>query len=147
MLAEIERGKDLVFAEYPVKKHSMLRNFGSSANEIMLRMLIGKPKNLTVTSYFACRRFIIDEVVRYRNPYPYVSGLLLRTTQHVSNVPVNYSARRIGKSGYTFSKLLSLWTNGLTAFSVKPLRFASLRGCFFAFIGFVYGLVIVIGKI
>lgn len=138
---------DLVFAKYTDKKHSTFRNFGSKVNDKMAQWLIGKPKKLKIMSYFACKRFVIDEVLRYRNPFPYISGLLLRTTNKVANVEVHHRDRLEGTSGYTLKKLFLLWINGFTAFSVKPLRIATFVGCITAIIGFLYGLFVIINKI
>lgn len=138
---------DLVFAEYKNKKHSFFRNLGSKVNDKMACWLIGKPKNLKIMSYFACKRFIVDEVLRYENPFPYISGLLLRTTNNISNVEIHHRDRIEGESGYTLKKLLLLWVNGFTAFSVKPLRIATIIGCVTAIIGFLYGLFIIVRKI
>ena len=49
-------------------------------------------------------------------------------------------------TGYTFKKSLDLWMNGLTAFSVKPLRVASMFGIIFAVAGFIWGTVILLQK-
>lgn len=138
---------DVAFAKYTNKKHSLFRNMGSKVNDLMARWLIGKPKNLSMMSYFACKRFIIDEVVRYDNPYPYVSGLLIRSTKKVKNVEMEHSERLEGKSGYSLKKLLGLWFNGFTSFSVKPLRLASFMGVFCALIGFAYGIYLFINKL
>ena len=43
--------------------------------------------------------------------------------------------------------MLGLWLNGLTAFSIKPLRFSSLIGVICAIIGFVFGIITVIQKL
>ena len=67
---------DLVFASYKTKQHSGFRNFGSKVNDLMARWLLSKPKDLKIMSYFACKRYVVDEVLRYENPYPYMSGLL-----------------------------------------------------------------------
>lgn len=137
---------DLVFAEYKNKQHSGFRNFGSKVNDKMAQWLINKPKDLKIMSYFACKRFVIDEVLRYPNPFPYVSGLLLRVTNKVTNVEVKHRERLEGRSGYSLGKLLLLWVNGFTSFSVKPLRIATFMGVFTAIIGFLYGLYIIINK-
>ena len=92
------------------------------------------------------RRFIVDEMLKYENAYPYVIGLVLRTTKRISNVTVNHREREIGTSGYTLGKLLALWFNGFTAFSTKPLRIATLSGGVFAVVGFLYGIYTVIKK-
>lgn len=44
-------------------------------------------------------------------------------------------------------KLLALWFNGFTAFSVKPLRVATLVGMLFAAAGFLYLIYTIINKI
>ena len=140
---------DVAYASYRQgrKKHSLFRNFGSAVNERMLRLILHKPSDLEVTSYFAAKRYVIQEACRYQNPFPYAIGLILRTTKRIVNVPVQHRARMQGSSGYTLRKLLALWTNGFTAFSVLPLRFASALGFIFSGCGFVYVMYLIIRKL
>lgn len=147
LLEEIEKGSDVVYAKYEHKKHSLFRNFGSRVNEEMARIMLGKPRDLYVSSYFAAKRFVVEEMKRYTNAYPYVIGLVLRTTKRISNVTVCHREREIGTSGYTFGKLIGLWFNGFTAFSVKPLRLATAVGGICSAAGFVYGIYTVIKKL
>ncbi|MBD5458326.1 MAG: glycosyltransferase family 2 protein, partial [Lachnospiraceae bacterium] len=137
LLGKIEEGYDAVYARYEHKQHSAFRNFGSRVNEWTARVMLGKPKELYLSSYFAVKRFIVDEMLRYCNPYPYVIGLVLRTTNKITNVDVHHREREIGASGYTIGKLLALWFNGFTAFSIKPLRVATVLGAFSAAMGFL----------
>lgn len=146
LIAGIEEGADVVYARYEHKKHSWFRNLGSKLNELMTRVMLGKPKKLYISSYFAARRFVIDEVIRYENAYPYVIGLVLRATKNIVNVDVTHREREIGTSGYTLGKLINLWVNGFTSFSVKPLRIATLIGAFCAFMGFCYGIYTIVKK-
>lgn len=146
LLAGIEGGSDVVYAKYKNKRHSAFRNFGSKINELMTRVMLGKPKDLYVSSYFAAKRFVVEELLRYENPYPYVIGLVLRTTKKITNVEVTHREREAGVSGYTIGKLLGLWFNGFTAFSVKPLRIATVIGILSACAGFAYGIFTVVKK-
>ena len=146
-MIEALKGSDLVFGSYAHKKHNIFRNLGSKVNDRMADFLLGKPKNLHVTSFFAMRRFIKDEILKYDNAFPYLLGLLLRATKNIVNVPVNHRERAEGKSGYTFRKLLRLWINGFTAFSVVPLRIATLCGFFFAFLGMLGVIWCIVNKI
>ncbi len=146
LLDKIEEGQDVVYAKYDHKKHSLFRNFGSFINEKMTEFLLGKPKELYVSSYFTAKRFIVDEMLRYDKSYPYVIGLVLRSTKRIANVNVDHREREVGKSGYTLGKLLGLWMNGFTAFSVKPLRIATWTGISCAILGFIYGLYTIIKK-
>ena len=147
LIKAIEDGADAAYAKYDTKKHSAFRNFGTAMNEWMTEVMLGKPKKLYVSSYFAVRRFVVDEMVKYKGSYPYVIGLVLRTTKNIVNVDVNHRSREIGISGYTFTKLLGLWINGFTAFSIKPLRIATMAGSVFAGVGFLYGIYTIIKKL
>lgn len=147
LLAGIEQGADVVYAKYNHKHHSGFRNWGSRVNELMTRVMLGKPKELYISSYFAARRFVIEEIMRYQYAYPYIIGLVLRATKNIVNVEVEHRDRQAGSSGYTIGKLLNLWFNGFTAFSVKPLRVATVTGCVCALAGFLYGIYTILKKI
>jgi undecaprenyl-phosphate 4-deoxy-4-formamido-L-arabinose transferase len=147
LLEEIENGRDVVYASYGHhKQHNAFRNFGTWMNDIMTRVMLGKPRNLHITSYFAVKRFVVESMIEYENSYPYVIGLVLRATKNISNVPVNHRSREVGTSGYTLKKLFGLWFNGFTAFSILPLRIATVTGVIFAIAGFIYGIYTVIKK-
>ncbi|MDE7201139.1 MAG: glycosyltransferase family 2 protein [Lachnospiraceae bacterium] len=146
LLEGIENGSDVVYASYENKQHSAFRNFGTWMNDIMTRMMLGKPKELHLTSYFAVKRFVVDSMLQYENSYPYIIGLVLRATRNISNVPVKHRSREVGTSGYTMKKLLGLWFNGFTAFSILPLRIATITGVTFAGAGFIYGIYTIVKK-
>lgn len=146
LLSKLEEGFDAVYAKYEHKQHSGFRNLGSKVNELMTRTMLGKPKELYISSYFAVRRFVVEDMIRYENSYPYVIGLVLRATKNITNVVVNHREREEGNSGYTLKKLMGLWFNGFTAFSVKPLRIATIIGGCSAGVGFLYGIYTIIKK-
>lgn len=143
----LEENFDVVYGAYGKKRHSSFRNFGSRVNDRMAECLLDKPKNVRVSSFFIARRFVVDEVVKYTQPFPYVLGLVLRVTRNVGEMEVRHRNRAEGTSSYTFLKLLSLWVNGFTAFSVKPLRLASLVGVLSSLGGFLGGIWAVVNKL
>lgn len=148
LFEKIQEGYDLVEAKYAVReKRSLFRKFGTLVNESMATWLITKPKGLELTTYWVIRRFVADEMIAYPNPYPYLGGLMLRTTQNACNVEVTHRERLSGSSGYSLKKMIELWLNGFTSFSVKPLRVMSWIGILVAMIGFLYGFVIIVEKI
>lgn len=147
LLEKINAGYDVVYAQYENKKHSTFRNLGSYANRKMTEIMLGKPRELYVSSYFAAKKFVVDEMLKYQNAYPYVIGLVLRTTKNICNVVVNHRERMEGNSGYSLKKLLALWINGFTSFSVLPLRLATFGGCIVAIWGFIYAIYTIIRKI
>lgn len=147
LIDRLNEGFDAVYGQYPVIKQNLFRRFGSKMNKLMAQSLLEWPGDIQATSFFVMRRIIVDEILKYDKPYPYLDGLVIRATRNIGGVEVKHRSRASGSSGYTFAKLLKLWINGFTAFSVKPLRVASLCGVFFALCGFVYLLVIVITRI
>ena len=147
LIAKLNEGYEVVFGKYIVKKHSKFKNFGSKVNDKMANIIIGKPKDIRLCSYFAMTKFVAKEIIKYEGAFPYVWGLILRTTDNICNEIIEHREREVGESTYTFSKLLGLWLNGFTAFSVKPLRIASLSGVIFSILGFIFAIYIVISKI
>jgi undecaprenyl-phosphate 4-deoxy-4-formamido-L-arabinose transferase len=146
LLAKLDEGYDAVYAKYEHKQHSTFRNLGSKVNELMTRVMLDKPAELYISSYFAVKRFVVEDMIKYENSYPYVIGLVLRATRNITNVVVNHREREEGSSGYTLGKLLNLWFNGFTAFSVKPLRIATGIGSLAAVLGFLYGVYTIIKR-
>ena len=138
---------DVVYARYKNKKHSKFRNIGSKVNDFMAESLLNKPKKLFISSYFAMKKYVKDEILNYTNPYPYLEGLVLRTTNKIKNVDINHRERKVGKSNYTIKKLLHLWTNGFTSFSIKPLRIAVLCSSIFSIGALLTTIAIVVNKI
>jgi len=142
----VENNFDVVYTYYETKEHSVFRNLGSRFNDIVANIILNKPKNLYLSSFKLLRKYMVNEIVKYDLPYPYIDGLILRTTDNIGKIKVIHDARKEGKSGYTFKKLISLWLNMFTSFSVLPLRIATIIGFIFAVIGFVLGIVSVIEK-
>ncbi len=147
LINKIKEGYDVVYASYGEKKHNAFRNLGTVLNNWMCEKLLGKEKGLVITSFFAAKRFVINEMIRYEHSYPYVPGLVLRTTKSIASVPVIHREREVGASGYNLFKLIALWLNGFTAFSVVPLRLSMFMGMASAGVGFIYMIYIVINKI
>ena len=143
----VEDKSDMTMAAYPKKKQSALKNFGSHINSLMSRTLIKKPKHLQFSNFFVMKAFIVQEILRYENPYPYLEGLILRTTNRILGVKMEERARVAGEGHFTLLKSLSLWINGFTAFSVVPLRVSSFIGMICAVFGFIYGAIVIVRKI
>ncbi len=148
MDALIAENYDCTTAVYSKKQEAAWKRFGSLINKRMVDMLIEPPKGIAIENFSVIKRYVCDEILRYTNPYPYVTGLLMRATHRIKMIPMEERERGDNKAtGFTFKKSFSLFANGLTAFSVKPLRIASLLGVFFALLGFVYGLFVIIRKL
>lgn len=137
---------DVVYTYYTKKEHSYFRNLGSRFNDKVATILLKKPKHLYLSSFKVLNSFLVKEIVKYDLPFPYIDGLILRTTNNIGKVQVHHQKRKDGHSNYTFKKLVSLWLNMFTNFSVLPLRISMIIGFVFSFFGFGYGMIAVVEK-
>ena len=147
LIDKLQEGYDLVSARYKEDNRNCIRKIGSKISFAMARALIHQPKDIELNSYYVFRRYIRDEIIKYDNPYPFVHGLILRVTRNMANVELPREQRIAGNSGYNFRKLFSLWMNGFTAFSEKPLRIVSIVGMLFAVTGFIFLVFIILRKL
>lgn len=147
LIKPLEEGHDVSIAKYPQYKQSIFKSFGTIVNRKMTEIVIGKPKDLSFTNFSAIKRYIVEEIKQYKNPYPYMTGLLLRTTSDIVNVKMEERERISGSTNFTLRKMLNLWINGFTAFSVKPLRISTVIGIITALVGFIYGIYIILHKL
>lgn len=147
LIDKIHEGYDVVYSKYKQNMENPFRRFGSRVNSLMAQYMIGKPRDISIQSYYAAKRYIISEIIKYEHSYPYIFGLVFRTTRRIANVEINHRIREKGSSGYNLKKLLQLWMNGFTAFSVKPLRIATFVGIICALVGFIFVILTIIGKL
>ena len=148
IIDKLEEGYDLVSAKYEKEKNRpLVRRIGSKVSFAMSRYLINMPKDIELNSYYGMKRFVVDEIIKYKNSYPFVHGLALMVTRNIANVPMRHDERAVGTSNYTFKSLLKLWLNGFTAFSEKPLRLAAVTGMICSLLGMVSAFVIIIQRL
>lgn len=148
LFLKMDEGYDVVSTRWVSKtKRSFVRRVGSEFNDKITRKLFNQPNDVYLSIFFLAKRFVIDEMIKYQNPYPYVLGLIIRSTHNIGVVEVEQLDRQSGSSGYSIKKLIRLWLNGFTSFSVVPLRISTYFGIISAFFGFIYGLAIIIRRL
>jgi len=129
MLDELKRKNyDVVYGHYIEKKHSWFRNLGSRFNDRIATLMLHKPKDLYLSSFKVMNRFLVNEIIKYRGPYPYTDGLIYRVTRKIGQIPVEHRASQSGPSRYTLRRLVRLWLNMFLNFSIKPLRISVYVG-------------------
>lgn len=126
----ISNNYDVVYAAYEVKKHHFFRNLASKLHNNMAGYLLGKPDGLYLCSFKVLSRDIIEPIISYQGPYPYLDALILKCTDNIGSEKVFHEEREHGKSNYTFSKLVALYLNTVINYSTKPLRFVTITGFF-----------------
>jgi undecaprenyl-phosphate 4-deoxy-4-formamido-L-arabinose transferase len=130
-------GWDVVYTRYAEKKHEGWRNLGSHFANRVADALLDKPPNLYLSSFRCMSALVVREVTKYSGPYPYVDGLIMQVTQRIDSIEVLHLARMEGRSNYTLARLVRLWLNLATNFSVLPLRLAIFAGAAMGALGFL----------
>lgn len=137
LIDKLDEGFDMVWAKYETQKDNPLRSLGCLVNNLMLKLFFKKPYHLHFGNLWVAKSFVTKEATNCNNPFPYLGGVFLRITLNMSNVTLTKRSRLSGSSNYSLIKLFSVWLNGFTAFSVLPLRIASLFGLIFSITGFI----------
>ena len=119
---------DVVYTRYATKQHALWRNIGSRFANAVADRLLDKPKGLYLSSFRCMARLVVESVTRYNGPYPYVDGLIMQVTQRIDSIEVRHLPRIEGRSNYNLTRLVLLWLNLATSFSLAPLRLAILLG-------------------
>ena len=147
IIKPLEEGHDVCMAKYTKYKQSLFKSFGTVVNKKMSESIIGTPKDVEFTNFAIIQKYIKDEIIKYKNPYIYYAGLITRTTNDIINVPMEERNRLEGTTTFTLKKMIGMWLDGFTAFSIKPLRISTVCGFVCSLIGFIYAVVIVVQKI
>jgi undecaprenyl-phosphate 4-deoxy-4-formamido-L-arabinose transferase len=135
LVAKLEEGFDVVYADFRVKHQKFWKNLGSWFNGKVAEWVIHKPKEIYLSPYKVIRKEVADLAARYDGPDPYVDGLLFQVTSRVAQVPVPHQRRFAGTSTYTFWKSVRVWGRLAFSFSVQPLRLVTWFGFVFATLG------------
>ncbi len=89
----------------------------------------------------------LDVMELYPEKYLFLRGFFNELGLKTSYVHFNVKPRMAGESKFNFMSLMVLALNGITSYSVVPLRFVAVLGFFMALFGFLVGVETVIEKI
>ena len=145
LLAELDRGYDVVYGTPQKRRHGLWRDFATRLTKLALQVSLGVDVAQKVSAFRAFRTEVREAFARYEGPYVSLDVLLTWGTHRFSAVPVRHEPRHSGASNYTFRKLAVHALNVITGFSVLPLKLASMMGFGFTLFGLLV-LVYVLGR-
>lgn len=145
LIKKIDKGYDVVYGLYRIKKHGFGRNLGSK----IIRYYYKKVFKVTssTSSFRIIRRNIVNRLLEYDRSFIYIDGLIAWTTDCISTVMIKHKKRELGRSGYSLGKLIGLAMNMMTTFSLVPLKLASVLGLIFSSTGFLLAIFYLVKKI
>ena len=99
------------------------------------------------SDYRLVSKKVLDIMELYPEKYLFLRGFFNEIGLKNSFVHFDVKPRMAGESKFNFMSLMVLALNGITSYSVVPLRFVAVLGFFMALFGFLVGVETVIEKI
>ena len=146
MVAEHERGSEVVACHREHREDPWSRRVTSRALYAILRLSLPQiPAG--GFDYILLDRKVVDafNAVEVRNRF--FQGDVLWFGYKTTFIPYTRPKRTIGRSQYTFAKKLKNSIDAILDSSYLPIRFMSLLGVLTAFVGFLYAVDIVYGRL
>ena len=147
IINKLSEGFDVCYTKYQNNKYSFLKKLGSAINDRVANIVLGKPKNIYLSSYRGIKKNVINELKKFDGPYVYLDGIILNVTNNIGSIDIQHNKRLKGNSGYSFKKLFSLWLKVFTNSSIFPLRMASVTGFIITLISLFFAILLIIFKI
>ena len=147
LVDKIEEGYDVVYAEFTHKKHSLFKRVTSRIHRQLMIWSGTMPKGIVMSSFYGLSAFVVNELKKYKSPYPGDSGYMMCVTHKYANVKMEHRERMEGTSNYSLIKLIRLWVLGFFNYSMLPLRISAYTGFICAVCGFIFGLVLLLQKV
>ncbi len=141
-----EMDYDVVYGKYEIRKHSIIRNIGSSFLKKLID--IGIPDiHPDYSAFRLIKSNIAKACTTMRNSYTFLDGYISWITTHCESCIVSHSERQGGFSAYTLSKLVNHTINIFVTFSNLPIRFLSKMSFVVLFVMSLYSSYVVIRKL
>lgn len=102
---------DIVIGKLLEKKHGLIKRLFSKIKNHFDHIILNKPKHIKMSSYRLINRYVADNMMSIKSPNPFIPALLFMVSRDVVNVPIKHHERAEGESGYTFKKMLALFSN------------------------------------
>jgi undecaprenyl-phosphate 4-deoxy-4-formamido-L-arabinose transferase len=137
LLDKLAEGYDVVYGTPQKEQHGLWRDLASLVTKMALQSAMGAKTARKASAFRVFRTNARDAFANYQSPFVSIDVLLTWGTTHFAAIPVQHDPRQVGKSNYTFRKLIAHALNMITGFSTLPLQFASMIGFLFTIFGLV----------
>ncbi|CAM3219523.1 glycosyltransferase family 2 protein [Vibrio neptunius] len=145
MLAKWREGYDVVNMQRSERRgESWLKRASAAAFYRLLNTLVKSDIPENVGDFRLLSREVVDHINQLPERNRYMKGLFVWPGFKQATLPFQREARRCGETKWNYLKLLGLAVDGITSFSIKPLRLATLFGALIAASAFGYGAFIVL---
>ena len=97
-LDKMEEGYDIVFRCLNRGSFPGLKNGAVASRFLLWQFLLDRPKDIQMSSFWCCRKYVRDEVVKYDGYNTFLQVLFFRTTHNIANIEIEHFEREVGTS-------------------------------------------------
>ncbi len=148
-----EKEHDIVIGQLKKKKHKLLKIIASRIKRCFDYIILGKPKNIVLSSFRMIKREVIAGMLQIQTPNPFIPAMMFYVSKDIKGVWVQHGERKEGKSGYNLFKMLKLFGNliinnssillkSIAVFGTLVSLFSLLVGFFFIYKKLVHGIAV-----
>ena len=148
MIKQWESGSDVVLAKRENRlNENFLKRISASFFYKIYSFFVGNSKISNVGDFRLIDKRVVDNIKNLKEKNRYMKGLLSWPGFSSAEIFYTRNKRKAGKSKFTFLKLLNLGFEGVTSFSVLPLKFFTFIGFIGIIFSFFFAIIILLQKI
>ena len=130
MVNKWEQGAKVVYARKVVRGDNFLKRWMTMTYYWLLDKITSVKIPRNVSDFRLIDRVVLDAIKGRWDQFSYLRGMVAWTGFQQDYVNIKCGRRAYGKSAYTFLKMFKLAFDGITGFSLFPLKIAAFVGSF-----------------
>lgn len=139
-----QQGYDIVYAR-PINRHS--ESWIKRSLTHLFYKILNSVANIQIPSHASDFRLLsrraVESIKKLREQHRFMKGLFAWVGYPQKSINYKMDERIAGKTKWGYLKLWNLALEGITSFTIMPLKLASYLGLITAFVAFVYGIIII----
>jgi len=139
LIEAYEQGYDMVYAKRTTRE-SFVKDKGSKVINKIINFLSDYPIDLNSSIFRIFNRQVANTFIAMREHGRFITGMLSWPGFNTKAISFEEAPRVLGRTKYSYAKMVDLAWKGMISFSVKPLRIGHYLGLLSALISFLIGL-------
>jgi glycosyltransferase involved in cell wall biosynthesis len=141
MIKYWKEGYDVVYTQRTEDKDlSFFKKITSKYFYFLLRKMSDVPIEQGTADFRLLDNKVADIIRKSNDPFLFIRGFVPWMGFNQKKIVYKPDERFSGSSKYTLKKMLNFAINGITGFSIKPLRFATFLGISISLLAFLYAI-------
>lgn len=147
MIEKWKEGYDVV---YTIKKDVEAIGFFKKMTSLLFYKFINKISTVDIplgaADFRLLDRKVVDELKKFKEDWLFIRGLISWLGFNQIGIEYSVQKRHAGESKYSLRKMISFALQGITSFSIVPLRISIMLGLFISMCSFLYSIYALVDK-